>query len=86
MSDPKDKAIPEEIADAGSAAELAGDIPARGRGAPKKDPSLRLTESIRLSFTKDQYLGLIKAAADEGFTDLGAWMKSKLLPLVKEGT
>ena len=83
MSDPKDTATPEEVADAGSAEELAGDVPSRGRGAPKKDPSLRLTHSIRLSFTKDQHLGLIKLAADEGFTDVAAWIKSKVLPLVK---
>lgn len=74
MLDPKDNAIPEEVADAATIEELTD--PPRGRGAPKKDPAARLTHSLRLSFTKDQYLDLIVRAADAGFTDVAAWIKS----------
>ncbi len=78
MSDPKDKAIPEEVADAGSVEELAGDIPARGRGAPKKPAELKLTHSIRLGLTQDEYFRMVEAAAAEKL-DVKEWAKNTLL-------
>ncbi len=59
MSDTKDDAVPEEVADT----ETAKTGAARGRGRPVKPPEQRRTKHITVSFTEDEYGDVLLAAA-----------------------
>lgn len=72
------KTKPEEEADAEAIKELAGDIDPPKRGAPKKDPALKITKHIRIGLTESQYWELMKLATAERM-DLDDWAKELLL-------